>query len=407
VTDQTVTNEIVTSIDGWTAQGWEGVRDAFAANFAAGREIGAAFSAYHRGQKVVDLWGGIADKATGRPWREDSIVLVFSTTKGLTAMCAHHLAQSGALDLEAPVARYWPEFAAEGKDRVTVAQLLAHQAGLWDIDGKMTTEEALAWDPVVRALAAQAPHWEPGSQHGYHATTYGWLVGEVVRRVSGRSLGRYFADEIVKPLGANAWIGLPESEEPRVAVLQHFQDAIAETGGGGENPAADPEAMRQLVAQFMGPGTVLGRSLGAPGGALARPGVWNQRDVRAAEIPAANAVTDARSVARLYAACVGEVDGVRILSPAQLDTAITQRTSGPNTVIMGLDIQFGLGFMVRSSVMALGGPRSFGHFGAGGSMGWADPDAELAMGYVMNRMDIGLAGDPRSATLVDACYAAL
>jgi CubicO group peptidase (beta-lactamase class C family) len=394
----------LTTIDGRVAPGWERVRDAFAANFDAGRELGAAFSAYHRGEHVVDLWGGVADRTTGRPWEEDTIVLVFSTTKGFTAMCAHHLAQSGALDLEEPVAMYWPEFAANGKEHVTVAQLLSHQAGLYDIDGPMSLEDALAWKPVVTALAAQAPMWEPGTQHGYHATTYGWLVGEVVRRVSGRSLGTYFAEEIARPLHADAWIGLPEAEEPRVARLQHFlaRDAASPVAEG-----ADPDTIRQLVEQFMGPGTVLGRSLGAPGGALAPPDVWDLRAVRAAEVPAANAVTDARSVARIYAACLGEVDGVRVLSPEQLDRAITQRTSGPNTVIMNLDLQFGLGFIVRSSLIPLGGPRAFGHFGAGGSMGWADPDAELAMGYVMNRMDMGLTGDPRTSTLVDACYASL
>ncbi len=386
------------------ASGWEGVREAFAANFDAGREIGAAFSAYHRGERVVDLWGGIADRTTGRTWDEDTIVLVFSTTKGLTAMCAHHLADSGALDFASPVVEYWPEFGAAGKSTITVEQLISHQAGLYDVDEPLTLADALAWNPIVEALAAQAPMWEPGTQHGYHAVTYGWLVGEVVRRISGRSLGTYFADEIVKPLGASAWIGLPESEESRVAPLVSMQEAMAEqsaaTGG-------DPEQMRELIAQFMGPGTVLGRALAAPNGAFADQDVWNSRAVRAAEIPAANGVADARSIARLYAGTIGEVDGIRIVSAKQLDAAITQRTHGPNSVLMGMDIQFGLGFMVRSSLMPLGGPRSFGHFGAGGSMGWADPDADLAMGYVMNKMDMGLAGDPRSSTLVDACYAAI
>ncbi len=394
----------MTQVQGWTAPGWDGVREAFAANFAAGREIGAAFSAYHRGEKVADLWGGVADRSTGRAWDEDTIVLVFSTTKGLTAMCAHHLADSGVLDIEAPVATYWPEFAAAGKRDVTVAQLLSHQAGLYDVDAELTLTDALAWKPVVDALASQAPHWAPGTQHGYHAVTYGWLVGEVVRRVSGRSLGAYFADEIAAPLGADAWIGLPESEEPRVALLVSMQEVMTEqtTAAGG-----DPEQMRALIEQFMGPGTVLGRALAAPNGAFAEHDVWNTRAVRAAEIPAANGVADARSIARLYAATIGEVDGVRVVSSEQLERAITQRTTGPNTVLVGMDIQFGLGFMVRSSLMTLGGPRSFGHFGAGGSVGWADPDAELAMGYVMNKMDMGLAGDPRSSTLVDACYAAL
>ncbi len=391
-------------VHGWTAPGWEGVREAFTTNFTAGREVGAAFSAYHRGSKVVDLWGGVSDRATGHPWAEDTVVLVFSTTKGFTAMCAHHLADTGALDLEAPVVEYWPEFGAAGKADITVAQLLSHQAGLYDVDATLSLAETLAWDPVVAALAAQAPHWEPGTQHGYHAVTYGWLVGEVVRRVSGRSLGTYFAESIAGPLDVSAWIGLPESVEPRVAPLVSMQETIDEqTAASG----GDPSAVREMMAQFMGPGTMLGRSLSAPNGALSDQDAWSRRDVRAAEIPAANGVTDARSVARLYAATLGEVDGVRIISAEQLDRAIAQRTTGPNTVLLGMDIQFGLGFMVHSTLLAIGGRRSFGHFGMGGSLGWADPDADLALGYVMNKLDVGMAGDSRSSVLIDACYAAL
>jgi CubicO group peptidase (beta-lactamase class C family) len=380
-------------IQGWTADGFEGVRDAFAANFETQSEVGAAFSAYHRGHKVVDLWGGVADQATGRPWEEDSVILVFSTTKGATAMAAHTLAQAGRLDVEAPVAEYWPEFAAAGKESMPVANLMTHQAGLAWVDEPMTLEEALAWDPVVERLAAESPKWEPGSAHGYHATTYGWLVGEVVRRISGRSLGTYFHDEIATPLDLDFWIGLPEEIEPRVASLITI-----------DIPADGPA--RELMDQFMGPQTMLGKALSAPGGAFSDFSLFNTREVRAAEIPAANGVTDARSLARMYAAAVSDVDGVRILTPDQVKAATAQRTSGPNIVLMDMDIQFGLGFMVPSTLMPFE-PGSFGHFGAGGSVGWADPDAELGMGYVMNRMDIGLAGDLRSANLMAAVYASL
>lgn len=375
------------------APGFEPVRDAFAANFAAGTEVGAAFAVYHRGRPVVDLWGGVADVATGRPWQEDTVVLVFSTTKGATATCAHLLAARGQLEVEAPVARWWPEFAAAGKEGVTVAHLLAHQAGLAWVDEPMTLEDALAWEPVVAALARQAPHWEPGTEHGYHALTFGWLVGEVVRRVSGRSLGTFFAEEVAGPLGLDFWIGLPESVEPRVAPL------ITPAASG------DEEA-RAAMAALAGPGSELGRALSAPGGAFADVEVFNTRAVRAAEVPAANGVADARSVARMYAAMIGEVDGVRLLPADHLERATRRRTSGPNRILLGLDIQFGLGFMVRSSVTTIGGPRSFGHFGAGGSVGWADPDAGLAFGYVMNRMEMGLAGDTRSARLIAATYRA-
>jgi CubicO group peptidase (beta-lactamase class C family) len=387
----------MTNIDGWTAAGFEPVRDAFAANFDKGLEIGAAFSAYHRGKKVVDLWGGVADTHTDRPWDERTIVLVFSTTKGATAICANKLAQEGRLEIDAPVATYWPEFAAGGKETIPVSYLLSHQAGLAWVDGEMTAAEAFSWDPVVDALARQVPHWEPGTAHGYHATTYGWLVGEVIKRVTGKSVGTYFRETIAEPLGLDFWIGLPESEEARVARLQGWiDDAMVE----------DPQ-LRELAAQFMGPDTKLGRALYAPGGALAEEDIWNTRAMHAAEVPAANGIGDARSIARMYAACIGEVDGVRLLTADQLARATTQRTKGPNTVLLDMDIQFGLGFMVPSTFIQIGGPRSFGHFGAGGSVGWADPEAELAIGYVMNRMDMGLAGDTRSAELMSACYGAI
>ncbi len=252
----------MTQSNGTTAAGFEGVREVFEANFAKGLEIGASFSAYHRGRKVVDLWGGTADVDTGRPWDERTLALVFSTTKGATAICANKLAQEGALDVDAPVARYWPEFAAGGKADIPVKFLLSHQAGLAWIDGDMSLAEALSWDPVVDALAQQVPHYEPGSQHGYHATTYGWLVGEVIRRISGKSVGTYFHQEIATPLGLDFWIGLPESEEPRVAPLV----------GGLADPmiTEDPET-RAFVEAIMGPDTTLGKALFAPGGALDRP----------------------------------------------------------------------------------------------------------------------------------------
>jgi CubicO group peptidase (beta-lactamase class C family) len=381
---------------GFTAPGFEGVRDAFENNFAKGSEVGASFSAYRHGEKVVDLWGGVADSATGRPWNEDTLALVFSTTKGATAMCANRLAEEGRLDTDAPVAAYWPEFAANGKADIPVSYLLSHQAGLAWVDGEMTPEQAYAWEPVVDALAQQAPHWEPGTKHGYHATTYGWLVGEVVKRVSGKSVGTYFREEIANPLGLDFWIGLPAAEEPRVATLE---------GGLFDLAEADP-AVREMTAQFMGPDSMLGKALTAPGGAFADISVFNTRAMHAAEVPAAAGIGDARSIARMYAACLGPVDGFRIIGDAQLKRATTQLTAGPNVVLLDMDIQFGLGFMMRSDFIPLGGPNSFGHFGAGGSMGWADPDAGLAFGYVMNRMDIGIAGDARSLDLVNACYAA-
>jgi CubicO group peptidase (beta-lactamase class C family) len=387
------------SIDGWTEPGFENVRVAFEKNFSEGLEVGAAFAAYHRGRLVADLWGGIADPKTDRPWERDTTILVFSTTKGATAICAHRLAQEGRLDIDARVATYWPEFAQEGKDDIPVRYLLSHRAGLAWVDEPLTLEQALAWEPMIHALEHQKPSWEPGTAHGYHAITYGYLVGEVIRRITGRSIGTYFREEIAEPLGLDFWIGLPEEQESRVAML------VGSLTGGLENADID-EATRASIAALLGPDSIMGKALSG-GGAFAADGIWNTRAVHAAEVPAAAGISDARSLARLYAACVGEVDGTRILTPEQVAIASAQETEGPNTVIMNLDLQFGLGFIVPSTLVQLGGPHSFGHFGAGGSVGWADPDAEFGFGYVMSRMDMGLAGDQRSSRLVEACYEAI
>jgi CubicO group peptidase (beta-lactamase class C family) len=408
----------VTTISGWVAPGFEGVRDVFQANFDAGVEVGAAFGAYHRGEKVVDLWGGIADKRTQEPWNEDTLVLVYSTTKGAVAMCANRLAQQGALDVEAPVVTYWPEFSAAGKEMVTVADLLAHRAGLAWVDGTMSFEEMIRWDPVVEALERQAPSWPPGTAHGYHATTYGWLVGEVVRRVTGMSVGAYLRTEIAEPLGAEFYIGLPASEERRVARLVSFVEGLASgtatlSAGGDDGAQAGPnlEELAELAKTYFAPGGPLFKAMSAPGGALTDEEVWHSPTLHAAEIPAANGICDARSLALLYGACVDDVktpsgETFRIMDREQVDRAVQQETKGPDVVLMGLDIQWGLGFNVNSGIIGaagLGGPRAFGHFGMGGSAGWADPDLRLGMGYVMNRMDIGTTGDTRSFRLMRSC----
>lgn len=409
---------------GWTAEGWEGVRDAFEANLQRRHEAGAAFSAYHRGDKVVDLWGGVADETTGAPWEQDTMVMVFSTTKGATALVANLLAQRDQIDMEAPAADYWPEFAAQGKAAVTVDHLLSHRAGLAWIDRPLTIEEAVAWDPVVRALEAQAPAWEPGTAHGYHATTFGWLVGEVVRRVAGASLGTVFRTEVGEPLGLDFFIGLPESEEHRVARLIPIMDSIVSgrlsIGGQGEDSDAQADAylaaMAERAQEYLAPDGPLTAALTSPIGNLeANDALLHSRQLHGAELPAFNGIGDARSLARMYAACIGEVvtdtgSKVRLLDERQLEDACRQRTEGPDRVLLGLDIQWGLGFMLNRGILAaggMGGPRAFGHFGMGGSGAWADPDAELAAAYVMNRMDIGTTGDRRMVSLMEACYGAL
>jgi CubicO group peptidase (beta-lactamase class C family) len=268
-------------IGGHIEPGFAAVERAFAQNFEAGHETGAAFCLHVDGRKVVDLYGGSFDR-NDRPYDQDTLQLVFSSTKGATAACANLLAQRGELDLESPVARYWPEFAQFGKEEIPVLFLLSHQAGLPALDASLSPEEVQAWDPVIAALEAQTPFWEPGTAHGYHAVTYGWLVGEVVRRVTGRSLGTFFAEEIAQPLGLEFWIGLPEEEEHRVSPL---------TGG----VLSAGEAEGALSSDFSS--TLLARALNA-GGAFSEPGWANRRAWHAAEVPAANGITNATSLSR-------------------------------------------------------------------------------------------------------------
>jgi CubicO group peptidase (beta-lactamase class C family) len=386
----------VTEVGGWAKPGFEAVEDAFRANFDVHGEVGAAFCLYVRGEPVVDLWGGVADVDSGRPWEEDTLQLVFSTTKGVAAICTHLLAQRGGLDLDAPVAALWPEFAAGGKERVTTRDLLAHRAGLPVADGTVTPEEALAWDPVVERLAAQRPLWEPGTAHGYHALTYGWLVGEVVRRATGRTLGRFLADEVAGPLGLDLWIGLPEDQEPRVTTLIGSEWNMSATLGE-ELLASLPDEIRAMVVAFADPEGVSQRALTV----TTPPLDWNSRAVHAAELPAANGIATARSLARLYAACVGEVDGTRLLEPATVDDATRTQSEGGDRVLM-VPTRFGSGFFLPSDFSPLFGPTSFGHAGAGGSLAFADAEEQLGFGYAMNRMQQNLAGDPRTLALIDA-----
>lgn len=375
-------------IDGTVAPGFDGVADAFEANFTRHGDVGAAVCVYHRGQPVVDLWGGYADREAGRLWERDTLQLVFSTTKGVAATCVHQLCERGVLDLDAPVATWWPEFAQAGKAEIPLRWVLSHEAGLAAVTGEVTMDDVLGWEGVVEAIAAQAPLWEPGTAHGYHARSYGWILGEVVRRATGRSLGRYVAEELAAPLGLDFFIGLPASELGRVARLY---------------PPVMDAATEEAMDALLGPDTMLGQVLRGPSGLFGYDDMWNRPEVLAAEMPSSNGVGTARAIARLYAALVGEVDGVRLLRPETVARATEVQVSGPDHVI-GLPMTFGLGYMTPPSA---GGDGVFGHDGAGGSLGMADPAGEWSFGYVMNQMQFGLTGDARSAGLVAATRAAL
>jgi CubicO group peptidase (beta-lactamase class C family) len=384
-------------IAGLVEPGFESVREAFTHNFEVGREIGAAFCLHVGGRKVVDLYGGSFDSAGSRPYDQDTLQLVFSSTKGATAACANLLAQRGELDLHAPVSRYWPEFAQNGKEDIPVLYLLSHQAGLPAVDAALSAAEVQAWDPVITALSEQKPFWEPGTAHGYHALTYGWLVGEVVRRITGRSLGTYFAEEIAGPLELEFWIGSPTEEEHRISPIVGTlvpREGVAGAAGMPANYSS----------------TLLARALNL-GGAFSDPSWANRREWHAAEIPAANGITNAASLSRLYAGLIGTVEGgpaESILTPAQVDEARTVRTFGPDQVFLSLGFpleqHIGQGFWISNPFALFGGEGSFGHSGAGGSYGFADPENNLAVGYVMNLMSNAVTGDARAHRLVKACY---
>jgi CubicO group peptidase (beta-lactamase class C family) len=377
-------------VDGHVSTEFEPVLDVFAENFDERDEVGAAVTVYVDGRPVVDLWGGLADPTNGVTWKEDTLVLVYSATKGVTATCANLLMQQGHLDPEAGVSTVWPEFAANGKAEITVGQVMSHQAGLPYVEGQFSLEEVLAWEPMVDALAAQKPIWEPGTKHGYHMRTYGWLVGEIIRRVDPkhRSVGTFWREEIAEELGIDFWIGLPEALESRVAQLVP--------------PRID---LRAALEQF-GDELLLARVFSSPGGHFNYDQMWNSRQLHAPELPSSNGIGTARGLARMYASCIGEVDGHSTLSEATVAQAVKERACGPDEVLM-TESCFGLGFLLGQAFGAANPRTAFGHAGAGGSLAFADPASGLAFAYVMNDLRFDPAGDPRSEQLVRATYRAL
>jgi CubicO group peptidase (beta-lactamase class C family) len=362
------------------------VKRAFARNFEDGLEIGASFAATIDGEFVVDLWGGHADQACRRPWERDTIVNVYSTTKAMAALCALMLVDRGQLDPDAPVARYWPEFAQAGKDALPVRYLLSHTSGLAGFAEPIPVEALYDWDRIVRLLASQKPMWEPGAQSGYHSLTFGHLLGELVRRLTGRTLGTFFREEVAEPLGADFHIGLAEDHEPRVGEI--IPPETAELGTVVE------------------PGPLAAKIMANP---LMTGDIANQRAWRAAEIPAANGHGNARSVARVTAAmaCGGELDGVRLLTPATLEKTIEEQCYDKD-LVLGVPIRWGLGFGLTSKEIPLGpNPRAFFWGGWGGSLVVIDLDARLSFSYVMNKMGSGPVGHARAFRPAAALYRSL
>ncbi len=379
---------ILTQIGGTVEKGFEPVREAFAANFERHGEVGAACCVYRRGRVVVDLWGGTTLPGGGRPYTAETLQMVWSTAKGVVALAAHILAQDGRLDFDTPVVEYWPEFAAEGKSGIPVRWLFSHQAGLIGIDQPLGLDAVLAWTPLAEALAAQRPFWTPGTAHGYHAYTYGWLAGEVIRRITGMSPGRFVSERIAKPLELEFWIGLPEALEARVAPV------LPPPSGTPPDP---------LTARTADPTTLTHKSFTV---LTIPPAQYNEYPFWSAEVPAGNGIGTARALARMYAACIGEVDGVRLLAPDTLERAIVTQARGDDLVVP-YETHYGTGFQLPFPFRPMAGAGSFGHYGSGGSVGFAHNELGFSFGYVMNQMRPAYGLDPRTTGLIQALLACL
>ena len=354
-------------VQGRTAPDFEQVAEVFAANFERYGEVGAAFAAYRDDEPVVDLWAGVTDPATGHPWRADTLQLVFSGAKGLTTACVLLLVERGLLDLDAPASRYWPEFTAAGKERIKVGEILSHQARLPGVQQPVSTEELLDPEHMAGLLAAQAPSTDPRAAFTYHALTWGWLTGELVRRVDGRTVGALFADEFAGPLGLDIWLGLPDTEHHRVATT------IA--GPGVLLPEDEGEEKDSLRVLTRNP-------LLAPDA----PALWNSAAFRRAQLPAVGAYVTARSVARFYACLArgGELDGVRVLDEATVRLGRRELRRGVSA-LWGAPMAYGAGFELRTGLALFGPPPdTFGHAGAGGSRHGAWPGERIGFSYTMN-----------------------
>lgn len=375
------------------------VKDAFAKEFADGNELGAGVALTLEGEMVVDLWAGHQDAERTKAFEHDTLVNVYSTTKGITALALHRLVDEGKVDLDAPVARYWPEFAQAGKAKLPVRYLLSHEAGLAAVKKPLPLDAIYDWNRMTSELAAQEPWWEPGKAHGYHALTFGWLNGEIVRRVRGKKIGDVVREEIARPLGATFEIGFGPELDARVAPLAQ----------GPIHPPQGDVSFDLVKAIMENPEGLLGKAFANPP-TLAVPGLVNTRAWRAAEIPGANGHSNAHSLARIYAPLAngGTAFGVTLLSREAIERARTEQVNGHDEVLP-LPTRIALGFFLPAPNEPLGpNPRAFGHGGMGGSYSHADPEHRLSFGYAMNLMHTGAwLVDPRPRRLLAAAYASL
>jgi CubicO group peptidase (beta-lactamase class C family) len=380
--------------EGFVADGWSGVAEAFAHNIDSREDIGAGVSVFHKGKCVVDIAGGYFDREATKPYTLDTLQLVFSTTKGVVATAVAICVERGLLSYEEPVSLFWPEFAAHGKEHVTVAQLLSHQAGLYTVEGELSFEDLLNWNTMVARLADTPPLFPVGSTHGYHAVTFGWLAGELVRRVDGRNIGRFIAEEIANPLGGEIYVGLPERHEPRVSPINVGWPRTA------TDAPSTPAAPAQLPNKYLASALSVNGALNVKGG-------FNRQDLHAAEVPGANGIANARSLAAMYSATFTETEtsngSVRLLNDETRKKMTVQQTKdGEVDLCLQTQRTFAMGFVTPSEKLAFDAPGSYGHAGAGGSVSFADPNRQMSFSYIMNRMKDSMFTDPRAVRLIDA-----
>ncbi len=383
-------------IGGFCDERFQLLRDVFAYNFKKGVDVGASLAVTVDGKFVVDMWAGYADAEKNRPWEKDTIVNVFSTTKNMTALCTLMLVDRGVLDLDAPVAKYWPEFAQAGKEKLPLRYLLSHTSGLSGYRESITVEDLYNWDKLVSMLASQEPWWQPGTRSGYHTTTFGYLLGEVIRRVTGKTIGTFFREEVAKPLKADFYIGLPKDQDHRVADLIQKKSLIYRLLNG-------------TLMKWLGRNTILVKSVANP---IIEAEHTTSREWRAAEIPAANGHGNARSVARIGSllACGGKVDGVQLLSEKMVEKAIEEQITNKDLCLLSKK-RWGLGFGLpidgKINNYEVPNSRVFFWGGYGGSLLLMDLDARMSFSYVMNNMKFSISGDKRHKNFINALYKAI
>ncbi|HEU4672210.1 MAG TPA: serine hydrolase domain-containing protein [Candidatus Limnocylindrales bacterium] len=384
------------TIRGWVDEGFGPVADAFRANFEGRGDLGSACAVYRGGRAIVDVWGGTADRRTGRPWDPGTAAVIFSCSKGIVAICVYLLVQAGRLDLDLPIATWWPAFAANGKDRITLRDAMSHRAGLAALDARLSRDEALAWEPVVRAIERQAPAAAPQAGHFYHAMTYGWIVGEVIRRVTGVTPGRWFRAAVAEPLALRTWIGLPGDAADHVAWME---PPLPDEDSAAARESARLAEENRLVERSL--------TMGGAWGFPVEDGLvsFNDPAIQAAEVPAANGISTARSLGRLYACSIG--GQTPLLSSGSIADALVVMSAGPQLSGMPDDgARWGTGFQLSSPPsQPMLGDTSFGHAGAGGQLAFADVEHRVGFAYLSNQM--GGYGDVRARELTSALRRAL